>query len=258
MSWAAKRRMMYALGVFLFFLITVGGPIAYYILSVPPTCSDGIQNQKETAVDEGGPCRALDEHSLQQEILLWARSFHVRDGSYNAIAFVQNPNTNAGVRAVQYQFGLYDERNILIAERNGTTVLMPGQVTPIFEGAIDTGNRIVSHTYFDFTEPLKWERLYDTSGAISINNVQIADVSTQPRVTANVTNTSVAEMTNLTFLVAVYDPAGNAFAASQTAIESITPGETQRLIFTWPDTFNITVGRIQIVPLTVPSLNPSR
>ena len=255
MSWAAQRRLMYAVGVALFFLITVGGPIAYHVLSVPPSCADGIQNQGETAVDEGGPCRLLDVHSLQSEILLWTRSFHVRDGSYNSIAFVQNPNTNAGVRAVRYHFGLYDERNILVAERSGTTVVMPGQVTPIFEGAIDTGNRIVAHTYFDFIEPLKWERLYDTSGAISINNVQIADSAAQPRVTANVTNTSVSHLTNLTFLVAVYDPAGNAFAASQTAIESISAGETRQIIFAWPDPFNISVGRIQIIPLTVPSLN---
>ena len=252
MSWASRRRLVYAIGVILFFLIVVGGPVLYSYLKTPPTCTDGIQNQGETSVDKGGPCPLLDESALSPSAVLWTRSFYVRKGVYDAVAYVQDPNQSAGVRAVTYRFGLYDDQNVLIAERIGETFIMPGAITPIFEGAINTGNRVVAHTYFDFTEPLVWERLADTSAAISVSNTQISDVGTVPRVTANVLNTSVADAKNLTFVVIISDPAGNAFAASQTALAQLSAGETRQIIFTWPSPFNITVGKVQIIPLAAP------
>ena len=224
MSWASRRRTIYAIGVILFFLIVVGGPLLYSHLKTPPTCTDGIRNQGETSVDKGGPCPLLDTSSLSPSAILWTRSFYVRSGSYDAVAYIQNPNQEAGVRAVSYRFGLYDERNVLIAERTGTTFLMPGGITPVFEGAIDTGNRVVSHTYFDFTTPVIWERMADTSGAVAISNTQISDITTTPRVTANVQNTSVAGIRSMTFVVIISDPAGNAFAASQTALTGLAAG----------------------------------
>ena len=252
MSWASRRRTIYAIGVILFFLIVIGGPLLYSYLKTPPTCTDGRQNQGETSADKGGPCPLLDVRLLSPSATLWMRSFYVRSGLYDSVAYIQNPNENAGIRAVKYRFGLYDERNVLIAERRGEVFLMPGGITPIFEGAINTGNRVVAHTYFDFTEPLVWERLTDTSGAVMISNTQISDITTTPRVTANVENTSVADIQNLTFVVIISDPAGNAFAASQTALTKLTAGESRQIIFTWPSPFNITVGRIQIVPLVAP------
>jgi len=252
MSWASRRRTIYAIGVILFFLIVVGGPVFYAWLKTPPTCSDGTRNQGETAVDRGGPCQLLDASALSPSAVLWTRSFYVRSGLYDSVAYIQNPNEKAGVRSVTYRFGLYDERNVLIAERTGTTFIMPGAVTPVFEGGIDTGNRVVAHTYFDFTEPLVWEQLTDTAGTVTISNTQLSDVTTLPRVTANVQNTSVAGAKDITFVVIISDPAGNAFAASQTALTAIEANETRQIIFTWPSPFHITVGRIQVVPLTAP------
>src|SRR3989344_4168769 len=134
MSWASRRRTIYAIGVILFFLIVVGGPLLYSYLKTPPTCTDGRQNQGETSVDKGGPRPLLDTSSLSPSAILWTRSFYVRSGSYDAVAYIQNPNQEAGVRAVSYRF-------VLIAERTGAAFLMPGGITPVFEGAIDTGNR---------------------------------------------------------------------------------------------------------------------
>jgi len=252
MSWASRRRTAYASGVGLFFLVLIGGPVAYWYFSIPPTCSDGIQNQGETATDKGGPCDILDVRALSPSATLWARSFRVRSGTYNAVAYIQNPNQNAGVQIAPYRFGLYDERNVLVAEREGVTYIMPGAVTPVFSGAVDTGNRVVAHTYFEFTRPLVWERLTDTSGAIEITNTVLEDAATAPRITASAHNTSVVDLKDLTFMVAVFDPAGNAFAASQTALDTLAAGETQRVIFTWPDPFNVAVGRISITPLSPP------
>src|SRR3989344_828026 len=140
MSWASRRRTVYLLGIFLFFAVVLGIPTAIWLYE-PPTCFDGTQNQGETALDKGGPCVLLDERTLSPSAILWSRAFSVRTGSYNALAYIENPNRDAGVRLVAYRFGLYDEKNVLVAERDGRTFVMPGGITPVFEGAIDTGNR---------------------------------------------------------------------------------------------------------------------
>jgi hypothetical protein len=243
----------YGTGVILFLLVVVGGPIAYHIFTIPPTCTDGIQNQGETAIDKGGPCPILDEKALSPASVVWTRSFRVRDGTYNSVAMLQNPNGQAGVRSIGYHFGLYDQNNVLIAERDGTTFIMPGGVTPVFEGTIDTGNRIVAHTYFDFTETPVWERLQDTSGIIALTNIEIANTTSEPRVTAQAKNTSVSDTGDFAFVTIIYDPAGNAFAASRTTVSALAAGKSRELIFTWPDPFNVSVGRIQITPLSMPA-----
>lgn len=254
MSWASRRRTAYAGGVILFFVIVIGVPLAYWYFSIPPTCSDGIKNQGESAPDRGGPCFILDERVLQAHATLWARSFRVRDGTYNAVAYVQNSNGEAGVRAARYRFGFYDSQNILVAEREGVTYIMPGAMTPVLEARINAGNRIVAHTYFEFTEPLTWERMRNNARAISVNNKDISNTSEVPRLSASVRNNSVMDFIGVSFVAVIFDPAGNAFAASATSLERLPADESSQIVFTWPDPFTIQPGRIDIIPLVAPSL----
>ena len=252
MSWASRRRATYGFGVFLFFLITVGGPIAYWYLTIPPTCTDGKQNQGETSPDHGGPCTLLDEQALSPAPILWARSFPVRDGSFNSVSYIQNSNEAAGVKRVTYRFALYDTENVLVAEREGSTFIMPGSVTPVFESGIQTGNRIAVRTYFIFTEDPVWERLTDRSRIVQVNDKRIVDTGVAPRITATTFNSSVVDMTDGLLIATVFDQAGNAFASPQTTIPKLRAGEKQDITFTWPDPFTVGVGRIDIIPLVEP------
>src|SRR3989344_2514809 len=188
MSWASRRRTKYLTAVILFFIVVVGGPIAYTILSIEPTCFDGKQNQGETVPDKSGPCSILDERYITPYAVMWARSFEVRSGSYTAVAYIGNPNPEAGVALAHYRFGLYDSQNILIAERVGATFIMPGGITPVLEGGID--------------------------------------------------------------------PAGNAFAASGTALPDLAPDGSTEIAFNWPLPFVASVGRIDIIPLLRPEEAP--
>lgn len=253
MSWASRKRFVYGAGVFLFFLVVIGIPVVIWLYK-PPSCFDGKQNQGETTVDKGGPCLLLDERALSPSSILWSRAFPVRGGLYSAIAYIENPNNAAGVRSVSYRFGLYDEKNVLVAERLGRMYIMPGSITPVFEGAIDTGNRVVARTYFQFTSPLVWERMKNTAGVLSIGNKVVADESSSPRLAADVTNTSVAVVTKPLFVAVVFDTAGNAFAASGTTLPRLRGEEKEAITFTWPDPFPKAVGRIDIMALLPPAL----
>lgn len=254
MSWASRRKTAYAIGVFIFFAIVVGGPLGYWYFSIPPSCYDSIQNQGETKVDRGGPCPLLDDEALTPPGLLWTRAFRVREGTYSAVAYMQNPNAEAGVREVKYRFRMYDERNVLVTERQGETYVMPGSVTAVFEGGIETGSRVVAHTYFDFIQTPQWERLVDTSSVLVIKDTTLTDTETIPRLTATIQNTSVKERRNIKLVAIVSDPAGNAFTASQTALPLLLPGQREEVIFTWPTPLSVTVGRVMIIPLSAPGL----
>lgn len=256
MSWASQRRFAYLSGISLFFLIVIGGPIAYKVLSIPETCFDGKQNQTETAIDKGGPCVLLDERYLQPQSVLWSRSFRVRDGSYNAIAIIRNPNESAGVEAVSYRFSLYDAQNILVAERFGTTYIMPGGITPVIETNLPTGNRFAAHTYFEFTAPLAWKHMKNVSSAVKMSNTTVADTASGPQVSGDALNTSVAVLHKVSFVAVLFEPNGNAFQTSSTIIDTFPPDTSRAVVFTWPDPFTSEIGHIDIIPSVAPEVTP--
>lgn len=256
MSWASRRQAAYVFGVVIFFGIITIAPIAYWFLNIEETCFDGIQNQGETRADKGGPCKLLDERTLTPHAILWTRAFSVRDGSYSVVAYVENPNENAGVARAPYHFKLYDERNVLVAERQGAAYVMPGSVTPVYEGAIDTGNRNVARAYFEFTAPLVWERLYDATRPITVAAKNMTDPGISPRLSTTIQNDAVAELRDIRFVAVVFDTAGNAFAASATAIPSLEEGERKEIVFTWPDPFMYLPGRTDVIPLLEPKERP--
>lgn len=253
MSWASRRKTVYTLTTILFFTLLIGGPLFFWYLRSPETCSDGVQNGNETAIDKGGSCPLLDERLLSPHAILWAREFPVRDGTYNVIGYVENPNDGAGVANVPYRFRLYDARNVLVAEREGSTYLMPGTVTPIFEGAIDTGSRTVSRAYLEFTAPLVWARMSDVTLPIEIESKEVTDANTAPRLVVMVRNTSVVDLKDIEFVAAIFDTAGNAFAGSSTVVPLLREGERKEIVFTWPDRFTYVPGRIDVLPSMPPS-----
>ena len=258
MSWAGRRRLIYLSIVIVFFAFIIGAPVAHYILSIEATCSDGKQNQSETAPDKGGPCQILDERYITPYAVMWARSFEVRAGSYTAAAYISNPNPDAGVREAHYRFGLYDSENVLVQERTGTTFIMPGGITPVIEAAIDTGNRDVVHTYLEITDKvLVWERMSSPATNIKISNQRAEEMGVLgPRIDARAQNTSLDPVRNIEFVAVLFDPVGNAFTASGTALPVIQGDSMANIVFTWPSSFVAPIGRIDIIPLLPPTPVP--
>lgn len=250
-KWAKRRQIIYAVGVLLFFSAIIG-PIVFFSVYEAPSCFDGKLNQEETDVDRGGPCQLLDERTVSPHAILWSRAFPVRDGFYNAVAYVENPNQEAGVYDAAYQFKLYDERNILIAERFGRVSVPPGQVFPIFESRIDTGNRVPIRTFFSFVNRFSWERMTDPVQGVVIQNEQLLAVDTAPRLEALVSNTTIRDKENIVVVATLFDEAGNAFASSRTLIERLTPQEQTSVVFTWPHPFSLKVARVDVVALGLP------
>lgn len=250
--WANKMRVLYTTG-FLVLIALALLPGVYTWLTTPPTCSDGIQNQGETAVDLGGPCLYLNPAELKQLTVRWSRSFMVVPGLYSSVAYIENPNPSAGIRHAHYVVRLYDEKNVLVAERVGETFIPAGKIVPIFEGNMQVGGRVPVRTTCTLFDPLTWERMEDERAAeIAVSGVALKEANGLPRLSAAIENSGVYALANLVVVAALFDEAGNVLGASRTVIPQLDPDSSKEIVFTWPKQFTSFVARMDVVPLIPP------
>jgi hypothetical protein len=166
--------MQYALGL-IAILALVGVGSYYGLVYKAPSCTDGIQDGTEQGIDCGGDmCTNLCADQAPQVSVVWARSVPVADGVYHAVALLKNPDTTAA-GTVPYKVSLFDTSNILVATRAGTLALGPGEVAPLFEANIDTGNRTPARTFVEFTGPGSWQKAARTESPIKVIPTGSAD-----------------------------------------------------------------------------------
>lgn len=249
MSWAGKRRAVYGGGVLLFIILVVGIPLFIFLYDAP-TCSDGVKNHGEVEIDRGGPCPLLADSQVQEEGILWARAFEVSSGVYNAVAYIDNPNFNAGVRNIAYSVKLFDVNNILVAERKGRTYISPNGVTPIFEGGIIAGERVPTRTFFSFLEAPLWESVTEPQERLVIGTRTVSNEDTLPRIDAVVKNISFEAVDDIEVVATIFNSSGNAIASSRTTLGVLAGQAEQSIVFTWPQPFSAPVSRIEIIPRT--------
>lgn len=245
MEWAFKKRAIYVGGLILVFVIIFAVPV-YNLLNKEPSCFDGKKNGEETGIDCGGSCQNVCV--AKEPIILWTRSFEVRDGVYNSIAMVENPNTDAGAKNISYVFRLYDNRNILIYERKGSVDITPQARFPIFESSIITGERIVQRTAFEFSDEISWFQESRVSGDLKVTEQNLTGEDTNPRLEIKVQNRGLKDINDVEYFVIIYDQDDNAIASSKTIVDFIKSDSTKEIIFTWPSPFKGSVGRVEIIP----------
>jgi len=260
MTWTERRKFMYTAVIAL--LVLGGGTILLYNqFKQEPTCFDGKKNGIEIGVDCGGTCSRVCEGQARNIVVLWARPFEVAPGVYNVVAYIENQNTNAGIRAVQYEFKLYDKDNILVAEPfRGTTFIGPNQRSAVFASGIQTGNRIPETVFFHFLEQPQWDIVEQQFGLQLLlpHDQSYQDLGTSAKVTATIENTSFYDLESVPVVAVIYDAQGNAFAASQTFIDRITQGANMPITFTWLEPFTQVPARIEIIPRVNPFLAHGR
>lgn len=244
---------MYISGVVAFLAIVIGVP-TYFILKKPPTCFDRKMNQDERGVDCGGVCSLVCTQDTAPLVVLWSRTFHVTEGVYNALAYIENPNATAVAYDVPYIFRVFDEKNVLITERKGVTDITSQGVVPIFEGAIDTGWRVPGRTFFEFTAPIVWVKK-GREPHLVIAAQTLKNVDESPRLEAQLQDIEVYDVKNIEVVATIFDEQENAMAASRTIIPIVYGQSSKPLIFTWPKPFPRASSRIEIIPRVHPEKN---
>ena len=232
LSWGGRRQLLYAAVAA---AVAVAALFALYqvFFTATPTCHDGVQNGSEAGVDCGGGCALLCPSQSRAPVVLWARAFRASASAYTAAAYVQNQNAGAYAPEVPYTFQLFDEDNLLVAERTGTMILPPVQTIPLIEPNIEVGDRVVARTLLSFAKNPFWLRAKEGDfPALRTTGILLKEGDAGTVLNATLINDSSYDSRSQVGAV-LFDAQGVALAASRTAL-SIGRKSQEPLFFTWP------------------------
>src|SRR4030042_2963142 len=100
----------------------------YYTFRAKPTCTDKVQNQGETGVDCGHPCAECEEIPDIEEIRILEKAIlSGESGKFDALAKIENPNSQFGAANVSYSFSLLGEDGKIISKNEGKTFILPAE-----------------------------------------------------------------------------------------------------------------------------------
>ncbi len=159
---------------------------------------------------------------------------------------IQNPVTDAGAERLPYTFSLYDASNILIAERTGSTTLEPGEVTPLFEPNIVTGERTPARTFVSFGLG-EWQYMDRADNPIIVSS-SVFDEETLT-LSAEVQNSSLNSIPRAVLTAVLYGPNDIAIGASQTVVSPIPGRGSAQAVFTWQELSDTVVRSVITVRL---------
>ncbi|MEK7175440.1 MAG: hypothetical protein AAB693_01395 [Patescibacteria group bacterium] len=246
MDWSLKRQFFFLLILTIFFLI-----LGFLVFNL-------ISGQGSILRDPKG--RTLHTNAtLDQISIIWARSFKIVPGRYNAVAYIENHNKNYAVTEIFYKFRFSDKNNIYIGKREGKTFIPPSGKFAIFEPGIDLGNSIPIYTNFEFTTKPNWFKIPEekiNQLKVFISDINLEDetsyglnATNSPKLSAKIKNYSLFTIPQIKLIAILYDELGNAISASSTYIEELKREEESEVIFTWPETFSKKVFKQEIIPM---------
>ena len=248
MSWGTRRRNT-IITIFFLILFTIIGYVLYDALYEPPNCFDKKWNGDELNIDCGGSCELMCESQVLNPVINWTRLFEVSPGVYNVLAYVENPNANAGTKEVSYKFRVFDDENVLLQERRGSVALPPKSIMPILENTLPVGKLNANRVLFEFTEPLVWYKQKLQDNLIVIQDEEITRLEDSPRIRAIVKNIGVKPIKDLKVIAIVYDLNNNAIASSQTVLKDVPSDTNMEIFFAWPKPFENEYSRFELIPL---------
>lgn len=251
MTWALKRQIFYIIVLVLVVLI-FGYLILSPVINKTQSCIDGIQNGGETGIDCGGSCAKACLAQVDQVSVLWARSFRVIEGRYNAVAYLENQNRNVAVNKINYRFRFADANNIYIGKREGSTFIPSSGKFAIFEPGIDIGHSIPVYTTLEFTEVPQWvsvPSLKVNQLQLLVSNISLIGENLSPFLSATLKNNSLFTIPDIKVVAILYDINHNAVSASSTYLDSLGAEEEKDLNFTWPEPFSRQIVAKEIIPM---------
>jgi hypothetical protein len=236
MSWAQSRRLVYIGGIIIIFLLVVVLPTILHF-NKAPTCFDNKQNQDEQGIDCGGVCNLLCKNQYVPLVVNWSRFSKVSTGVYNVMAYIENPNPNAGINELSYVFRLFDKEGLLLRERYGKTIAPANKVMAVFEPEMYTGNQIPQRVDFVIIQPTTWLKQNSAESALSVTQSVITQEDSAPRLSATLTNKTIYQIKNIEAVGIIYS-GDNAVAFSRTMVETLNDKESVEINFNWPAPFS--------------------
>jgi hypothetical protein len=254
MSWAGRRKAL---------IIIVGSAVVLAALAVlsfgifydTPTCTDRKQNQDEAGVDCGGSCSRLCSSQVKSApVVLWVQVVEPEEGRADVIAYVENRNVDASSRKAPFRLEVFDASGGQVAEKSITVDLPPRTTVPVYipNAAPQGSGATRAFLTYDAAKAVWMKATDDERTEPTVEDVVILE-GAEPRITAKLVNPLASPMRSITLIATIFDPSGNAMAASQTIVPVLPAQGSSPVIFTWPAAFSAPAARVEIRP--VPTLS---
>jgi hypothetical protein len=229
--------------------------IAYLItvkIFFPPTCTDGLRNQGEEAVDCGGPCVPCEVKALRPPAILQAVYFpNPAKNTYDLGAEIKNPNASWGSREIEWQFIFRGEEGTVVDRVSGSTYLLPGETRWVIAPAAYTLGKVADIDFKIQQEGIEWQKLkpFVQEAVLRVLNPTwkkllppaIGFIEARGEVRNNSSFTLGKVEVNLILL----DKAGKVLAIGATVIDDLAAGKTKSFSYTWTSKFSGEIARIE-------------
>jgi hypothetical protein len=215
-----------------------------------PSCTDGRQNGGETGIDCGGSCNRICTVSVSEPIVRFVQAVSPASGRTDVIAYIDNPNADAGVQHARFSIELRGSDGSLVASRQGTVNLPPSTTAPVYLSHVYDGSKTVTQAFLTLDkDTLIWQKNYPKPIVPTPSDIQMVE-GQSPAITATLLNPIAKPLYDVAVVVTVFDPSGNAIAASSTLVPILSAQGSAPIVFTWNVPFTDTPARVEILPAT--------
>lgn len=242
-SWAVRKQFSV---LFVIAAVIIAAALLILFSLNNPTCSDGKKNQGEENIDCGGPCEPC-VGEIKNLIVHWSKAFKLKDGKYEVVSLVENPNIFAGIPSVKYKFNIYDNKNVLIAVKSGETFINPDEKFLIFEDNLDIGEKTPKYVFLEIDTVAKWKRIENEKFQLVVSQKQFFNTEPFPRLIIKIDNKSLMPAENILLSAVLYDSRQNVIAASASEIDYLPGDSGKETVFTWPEIFSEEPSSIEIL-----------
>jgi len=195
------------------------------------TCFDGIQNQTETGIDCGGPCKECEQ--IEAIKILNQAFIPTVDNNYDLVAQIKNPNIYLGGEILNYEFDLYDNNDQLIGTKTGNTYILPQETKYIVEPRIFS-EKIVSKMEFKI-QNVSWKKLSAISNLeIRTKNIAYQKFDTNSKFVGFVENKTSYDLGTIEVVGILFDVNNKIIAVSKTLMNTVLMNETRGFEMNWP------------------------
>ena len=237
LSWGFKTQLKF-FAIFAVAIFVVVGAVVYFLWP-NPTCFDNRQNQDEEAVDCGCANCLPCANKISELNILWTRAIKIADGFYDVSALLENGNQFLAASKLTYVIKLYDSGNILVAVKESSTFVYPGERFVIFEPNISTQNRVPVRAILEIDKSsIAWEKSESKPLKIDILRSQrFLDEGLLPpaRVETEIKNRSNTPYKNIQATAILWGLSGEVLGVSRTIIDKMDIDVTKTITFTWPN-----------------------
>lgn len=212
--------------VYLVIFAIVAFGIYFFYFQPAPACTDHKQNQKEAAIDCGGPCVPCELKDLSL-ITEEVKAFPAGDGQATLLAKVRNPSQDFTV-SFSYDFGSLSGGRKL----EGRKTLTPGDAKYIVVPGlpVDASNIKTNLKIFD----LNWSK--DTSPAPNVRITSDSKIDKDRVTVAGVlSNDSPVNLPFVSLTALLFDKDGKVLNASITELEKVEAFSEKKFIIFFPE-----------------------